>query len=503
MPRTASRTATAASEAEVAWSPHPGSQTIFLACPYREALYTGTRGPGKTDALIMDFAQHVGQGYRDAWRGVLFRHEYKPLEEVVTKTKRWFHKIFPDARFLASQSSYKWVFPEGEELLLRAFKKPGDYWDYHGMEFPWIGWEELTSWPDLECYHLMKSCNRSSHSDVPRKVRATCNPYGPGHNAVKNYFIDQAPQGQPFEPDTSAAREALAEIGVEETVKKGERLKAVHIHGHYSENRALMESQPDYPASIAQAARNPEQAKAWLSDDWDIVAGGMFDDVWDRSVHVLDGWAPSETPEHWRIDRAFDWGGSAPFSVGWWAQSDGTEAPDGHTYPRGTLFRIAEWYGWNGTPNEGLRLTDKEIAEGIAEREREMGIAGRVQAGPADPSIFNDEYSGQGTQYQRMKQAAGVRFVRADNTRQAGWQQMRQMLDESLKRKPDREGRPEGPCLYVFETCRQFIRTVPTLPRSDKNPDDADTDAEDHVADETRYRVMAPDRSAEVSSFKV
>ena len=47
----------------VAWKPHPGSQVRFLSCPVFECLYEGTRGPGKTDALLMSFAQFVGKGY--------------------------------------------------------------------------------------------------------------------------------------------------------------------------------------------------------------------------------------------------------------------------------------------------------------------------------------------------------------------------------------------------------------------------------------------------------
>jgi hypothetical protein len=51
----------------------------------------------------------------------------------------------------------------------------------------------------------------------------------------------------------------------------------------------------------------------------------------------------------------------------------------------------------------------------------------------------------------------------------------------------------DKPGLLVFETCRDFIRTVPPIPRDPKDPDDIDTDAEDHAADETRYRVLAAD----------
>ena len=49
---------------------------------------------------------------------------------------------------------------------------------------------------------------------------------------------------------------------------------------------------------------------------------------------------------------------------------------------------------------------------------------------------------------------------------------------------------PERPGLFVFESCRHFLRTVPTLPRDAKDPDDVDTLAEDHIGDETRYRIM-------------
>ncbi len=80
----------------------------------------------------------------------------------------------------------------------------------------------------------------------------------------------------------------------------------------------------------------------------------------------------------------------------------------------------------------------------------------------------------------------GVSWIRADKrpgSRINGWELLRERLKNSLS--------GEGPGLYVFNTCRQFIRTVPVLPRDEDKPDDADTEAEDHVADEVRYRVLA------------
>ena len=44
--------------------------------------------------------------------------------------------------------------------------------------------------------------------------------------------------------------------------------------------------------------------------------------------------------------------------------------------------------------------------------------------------------------------------------------------------------------LYVFSSCREFIRTMPTLQYSRTYPEDVDSDMEDHIADETRYLCM-------------
>ena len=69
------------------WSPLPGAQFRFLSCPIYEALMHGTRGGGKTDALLMSFAQHVGKGWGQHWRGVLFRLTYPQLADVVAKSR--------------------------------------------------------------------------------------------------------------------------------------------------------------------------------------------------------------------------------------------------------------------------------------------------------------------------------------------------------------------------------------------------------------------------------
>jgi len=309
---------------------------------------------------------------------------------------------------------------------------------------------------------------------MPRRYRSTANPYGVGHNWVKDYFIDPAPPG---------------------VIIRGNGMPRVRIHGHLSENKILLKADPDYVAKLTSIS-DENKRKAWLQGSWDIVAGGMFDGVWREEVHSI---RPFAIPPRWRIDRSFDWGSSAPFSVGWWAVSDGTEVvigtdddgePIKRAFPRGTLFRIAEWYGWSGKANEGCRMLASEVGRGIVRLETEMGIRGRVEAGPADSSIFDTQ---NGVCIAEDMGRTGVRWERADKSpgsRRNGWEKMRDMFAACLDFPMERAG------LFSFDTCRHFLRTVPSIARSKKDPDDVDTDAEDHCADEVRYRCLMPPRIA-------
>ncbi len=474
----------------IIWEPQAGSQTRFLTCPFKEVLYEGTRGPGKTDALLMSYAQYVGQGFGAAWRGILFRESFPQLKDVVAKSRKWFHQIFPTAKF--NESDYYWKFPDGEMLYFSYAKKKDDYWNYHGHEYPWIGWEELTNWPNLDIYLAMFSCNRSSYENpaMPRMVRATANPWGVGHQAVKRRFIDRA------QPET-----AIRDVVVNPVTGEKMDLIRCYIHGHWKENKKLLTADPEYVANLQQEA-DESKRKAWLDGDWNIAAGGILSDLWYPEVHVLK---PFPIPRSWRVERAFDWGSSKPFSVGWWAVADGTAATLENKKkfcpPSGTRIRINEWYGCkvgdNVQPNQGINLLADEIGLGIKRRESEMlknlFIRNKVCAGPADSSIFDKGTGQQNSIAELLK----VKFHPADKgpgSRISGWECIRNMLAACLDMHDGRVVGPrtvpmEKPGLFVFNTCLHWIRTVPVLPRSTSKPDDVDTDAEDHAGDETRYEV--------------
>lgn len=441
---------------DIVWMPQPGSQVAFLTCPYWEVLYEGTRGGGKTDGLIMDFAQHVGKGYGAAWRGILFRQAYPQLEDVVAKTHKYFPRIFPEARFRSSPGAYKWVWPDGEELHLRSIDRASDYNKFHGHEYPWVGWEELTNWRNDECYEAIKSVNRSSHPDMPRKYRATCNPWGPGHAWVKRYFIDPAPSGSKI-------------------VNKQGRVRC-HISSNLEENIALMEADPEY-IDLLKSIPDPVKRAAWLYGDWDIASGGFFEGIWDPRKHLIK---PFEIPEDWSYIVGFDWGSAKPFSLGVWAVSPGYSNGSNY-FPKNSIVRVKEWYGCKRDPNgyvmpdKGLRLSPEKVAIGI--RDFTKGL--KVRQWIADPACFREQ--GGDDIIRQFNKVANLPFRPADNERVPGWQRMIDLMAEATK------DNPEKPGIWVFNTCRDFARTIPTLMRDERNPEDADSKGEDHICDESRY----------------
>lgn len=514
---------------QVVWKPIksliPGqrsSQERAMATSANVILLTGGRGWGKTELQLMRFASRVGMGYGVYWRGIIFDREYKNLDDLVTKSKRLFKDLFgEDAQFLSSNSAFKWVWKTGEELLFRVAAKEDDYWSYHGHEYSFVGWNELTKYPTGALFQRMLSVNRTGFNPIehtptvqrlggnngpewtaeelaasgltskyatpdgkplppiPLEVVATTNPYGPGHNWVKRRFIDPVPYGKKhwkeydiFNPQT----------GQDEIIRRSQ----VAIFGTFRENPYLS---PQYIAGMYD--ENDENIiKAWINGSWDIVAGGALDDVWRRSVHVLPRF---KVPPGWAVNRAFDWGSTHPFSVGWFAEANGEEVtlPNGKVFcpPSGTIIQIAELYGTKelGT-NIGVKWTAEKIATTILQKESQLLLNGWIpetpMAGPADNQISNVNEASTET-IETMMARAGVHWIKSDKgrgSRKIGLELTRTRLVASRK--------GEGQGLYFLENCVASIGTIPILPRDEDDPDDVDTEAEDHPFDMLRYRLL-------------
>jgi hypothetical protein len=185
---------------------------------------------------------------------------------------------------------------------------------------------------------------------------------------------------------------------------------------------------------------------------------------------VIDPFKPKS---HWPIYRSFDWGYHKPFSCGWWTVDE-----DGVIYRIDELYGV-QYAGGEPIPDTGVKWAPERVFSEIQKHEKEHPyLEGKKIIGVADPAIWDAE---SGISFAETAEKYGIFFQPGDNARIPGWMQMhyRLMFDEA--------GYPQ---MYVFSTCKNFIRTITTLQYDEHKTEDLDTHGEDHAADEARYFCM-------------
>ena len=430
-----------------------------MSRPEYECLYGGAAGGGKSDALINEALRQV---HIPNYRGLILRRTFPQLEALISRSRQLYPRAFPAARYVGSD--HRWEFPSGATIFFGSMQREDDKYKYQGKPYDFIAFDELTHFTLTQYMYLM-SRNRPVGPGTRVYIRATANPGGVGHGWVKARFIDAAPPMVPVE-DTYEVADPGGKII---RLKK----KRVFVNSSVFDNQKLLENDPNYLATLAML---PEAERdALLYGDWTSFEGQFFREFKDDPAHYEDRQGthviePFEVPESWQIYRSFDFGYSRPFSVGWWAVDY-----------EGRLYRILELYGCKDkNPNTGLRWQPDKIFGEIARIEREhRWLKGKNILGVADPSIWDGS---RGVSVAEMAARQGVYFEKGVNERLPGWMQVhyRMTFDDG-----------GIPMMYVFRTCRAFIRTMPSLTYSETHVEDLDTDGEDHVADEVRYMCMA------------
>jgi hypothetical protein len=437
----------------VAWIPQPGPQLELISCPVFEVFYGGARGGGKTDGVLGDFYNHQ-RLYGPHAIGLMIRRSLTQLTETIERSKQIYRPV--GATF--SEQEKVWRFPSGARLRFAYLERDADADNYQGHSYTRIYVEEIGTFPSQVPIMKLMATLRSG-AGVPCAFRATGNPGGPGHQWVKARYIDPAPNGWQI----IKSEFALPSGG---TVSRDR----VYIPSRVTDNRYLG---PEYIANLHMSG-SAELVRAWLEGDWNVIAGAFFPEF--GPIHVV---RPQSLPADWARFRSGDWGSARPFSIGWWAISDGS-LPD---FPRGALIRYKEFYGWNGNPNEGCKFTAEEVGSGILERDG----ADKIGVSYLDPSAFAED-GGPSIAERIARHTKGkVLFMRADNSRVpkqgalGGWDQLRARL----------KGEDGRPMIYFFDTCIHAIRTLPTLQHDETRPEDVDTQGEDHAPDEIRYACMS------------
>jgi hypothetical protein len=443
---------TKAADTSIIWQPQEGPQTSLIACPVFEVFYGGARGGGKTEASIGDWLQHSAQYGEDAI-GIFFRRKLTQLAEVIARTGQLFPKI--GAKY--NTQTKTWRMSNGARLKFAYLERDVDAEEYQGHSYTRIYVEEVTNFPSSAPINKLRATLRSG-AGVPVGMRLTGNPGGPGHNWVKARYI--TPNKQGYEVITEEC-----EIEVD-GVKSMVSLDRVFIPSKLGDNMLLMRNDPTYILRLRQSG-SEQLVKAWLEGNWDIIDGAFFDEWGPQHILQTEDWIQRIPREALRF-RAFDWGSAKPFSCGWYALADGT-----WDLPKGALLKYREWYGASG-PNKGLKMTADLVAQGIVLREK----GERIRYGAADPSIYIRDG---GPSIAETMSIHRCSWRRADNKRKTGAEQLRQRL----------VGENNVPMIYFLDCCEDSIRTIPVLQHDERDPEDVDTEAEDHAYDETRYAVMS------------
>jgi hypothetical protein len=410
----------------------------------------GARGGGKTDAVLGKWALKEAAWGAD-FNAVMFRRTTVSSEDAIERSRQ----IYTPLGGKFNESKLLWRMPNGGRVAFAYLDTIADADEYQGRNLTDVWVEEAGQYPDPGPIDRLFGTLRSAKG-VPIQMILTGNPGGAGQHWIsERYRLIPFPQ----KPRS-----------VEVTRASGIKSIAAVIPARITDNVVLLDKDAGYVDRLRMVG-SAALVRAWLEGDWSAVEGSFFDG-WDPAKHVV---APFAIPKDWLKFRSFDWGSLSPFSVQWWA----VVGDDYRGMPRGALLQIKEWYGASA-PNKGLKLTIAEIAKGILERDAGDVITYSV----ADPSIWAADG---GPSRAEIFHSLGVHFNPADNKRISGagalggWDEMRQRL----------KGTNGVPMLFVFDTCRNFIRTVPVLQHDLKRAEDLDTDSEDHAADACRYACMS------------
>ncbi len=434
------------------WTPRQQAAVDILKTgKVKYLLYGGALGGGKSYFLrwyAVDRLRMMAQrGFRNA--AIMVACEDYPalkdrqLSKIAMEFPAWLGKAHSDHKDYGR--SYILAPEFGSGVI--CFRNLDDPSKYQSAEFAAILVDELTKNP-FEVFTFLRS--RLRWRGLPDEdcifVGAT-NPGGIGHSWCKQLWIDRD-----FPP------EFVSPVDF--------RPQFAYVPSKADDNPHL---DPAYWATLSTLPR--ALRKAFRDGDWNIFVGQAFPDF-SRQKHVIPTIQP---PAGAPLLMTYDWGWGKPFSIGWWFVDND-----------GRLIRFAEWYGWSGAPNEGLRLADSEVAAGIKEREARMGITGWGITRLAGHDCFqkrpNYDKGGQGPSTDEVFQDAGLTLSKVNPNREHKIRAFRERL------RPGADGVPR---LLVSEDCAQFIRTIPNIVMDARNVEDIDSDGEDHIYDEACLACLA------------
>lgn len=173
-------------------------QAEFLKLDCLEALYGGAAGGGKSDALLMAALQYA---HVPGYSALLLRRTYADLSlpgAIMDRAKEW---LIPKG-IAWNDKDKRFTFPSGASLTFGYLDNERDRYRYQGAELQYIGFDELTQFPEQWYRYLLSRLRRMRGEPVPLRARCASNPGGIGHDWVRRRFVDGVDSGRSFVPAT-------------------------------------------------------------------------------------------------------------------------------------------------------------------------------------------------------------------------------------------------------------------------------------------------------------
>ena len=432
-------------ERPILWEPTP-RQAEFLSCPAREALFAGSVGSGKTDAILM---AGLSQVKNPKHRALILRRTFPMLRDLIGRS----HELFLPLGAQFNKGTSQWTFPGGAIVEFGFLDADEDKFRYMGRQFSFIGWDELTSWPGDSTdpqgqpvsgayVYMLTRLRAVEGSGLRLECRATCTPGGIGHSFVKARFAipDDGSSSEVIDPQTGYRR-----VFIRATIKDNP----------YLANTEYARSLEALPSATR---------KALLLGRWDVFEGAVFSE-WDHTKHTCD---PFPIPCEWEMWRGADDGYAAPACVLWLA----------HDHIHDRIYVVAELYQRGLTPeamasevlgldrsipvDDGGEVFDNDLSlDGIIDSASfaDVGLGGQSGRGGRG-HVMNSL----GCKWKPSEKGAGSRVAGVS------------AVHQRLALKSDGFGG-----LVIFRNCRNLIRTLPAMTYDRKNPEDIDPDCEEHA----------------------